>query len=168
MEDQPMTEERKLYSYRGDKEEAERQGKKQIMRLPGVGEVPISIASRDALHVVSLTGRQALALLRLLEHNRVVLEQEAEKERESEFGHGPGASPAEVPQKIQKGDSRIGKQAISVANKYHRRIEGLVTAILRYRNGVEQIEVTRDVYALDSPKPGTEVTWVHVDDVDIF
>lgn len=149
-------------------EETERRGKKQIMHLPGVGGVPISVDSIDELQVVTLTGRQALALLRLLEHNRMVLEQEAEKERESEFGRGPGASPAEVPQKIQKGDPRIGKQAISLENTYHRRIEGLVTAILRYRNGIEQIEITRDVYALDSPRPGTEVTWVHTDDVDIL
>lgn len=163
-----MSDQQKLYRYRVDKEEAERQGKKQILHLPGVGDIPVSVASISELHVAGLTGRQALALLRLLERNRAVLEQEAEAERDGEFGHGPGASSAEVPQRIRTGDPRIGKQAVSVANTYGRHIEGRVTAILRYSNGIEQIEITRKVFALDSDKPGIESAWVHVDDVDIL
>ncbi len=162
-----MSDQQKLYSYHVDKEEAERKDKKQRLSLPGVGDVLMSVASVDKAHI-GLTGRQALALLRLLERNRAALEQEAEAERDREFGHGPGSSPAEVPQKIRKGDPRIGKRAISQVNTYHRIVEGLVTAILRYHNGTEQIEITREVFALDSNTPGTESTWVHVDDVDIL
>jgi hypothetical protein len=86
-----MRDRHKLSSYRVDKEEAEQQGRRlsQTMHLPGVGTLPISVAEMNEAHV-SLTGRQALALLRLLERNRTALEREAEAERDREFGRGPG------------------------------------------------------------------------------
>ncbi len=114
----------------------------------------------------SLTGRQALALLRILERNRTTLEQQAKAERDREFGRGPGAHSADVPQKIRKGDPRIGKRAITHDDRPT--IDGKVTAILRYSNGAEQLEVTQLTYALGSKKPGTTVGWVHVDDVDLL
>ena len=161
-----MSDRQKLYSYRVDKEEAEKQGRRlsQTMHLPGVGAIPISAAEMDEAHV-SLTGRQALALLRILERHRAALEREAEAERDREFGRGPGVHAAEVPQKIRKGDPRLGKRAITYGDHH---LDGKVTAILRYSNGAEQIEVTQKVYALDSPKPGTALAWVHADDVDIL
>src|SRR6266704_3507348 len=129
---QLMSERQKLYSYRVDKEEAEKQGKRlsQTMHLPGVDDIPISVAEMNSAHV-SLTGRQALALLRILERNRTALEQEAEAERDREFGHGPGAHAAEIPQKILRGDARIGKRAITHDDS-RRSLDGKVTAILRY------------------------------------
>lgn len=139
---------------------------KHTMHLAGVGEVPINVASVDEASI-TLTGRQALILLRTLERNRARVEQQAEAEREAEYGRGPGYV-AEIPQKITKGDARIGKRALSQVNNYQRVIEGKVTAILRYSNGVEQLEITRKIYALDSPRPGTAVTWVHADDVDLL
>ena len=63
---------------------------------------------------------------------------------------------------------RIGRWAVSLSNNYERPIEGKVTAILRYENGVEQLEISRKVYGADSPKPGTAVAWVHADDADIL
>ncbi len=161
-----MSEQQKLYRYRVDKEEAERQGKQQIMHLPGVGTVSISVASVDEMHVVSLTGRQSLALLRLLERNRATLEQEAQAERDQEFGRGPGASPAELPKKIRKGDPRIGKQAITHDDRPS--MDGMVAAILRSSNGAEYIEVTQDTYAQGSSEPGKTTMWVHADDVEIL
>ena len=134
------------------------------MLLSGIGEIPISVAEVDEAHV-RLTGRQALALLRILERNRARIEQQAEAERDQEFGRGPSAHSAEVPQKIRKGDPRLGKRAITYGDHH---LDGKVTAILRYSNGAEQIEVTQKVYALDSPKPGTAVAWVHTDDVDLL
>ncbi|SRR6266487_932750 len=139
---------------------------KHIMRLPSGGHIPISIDEVRETHF-SLTGRQALALLRILERHRPQLERQARAEREAEFGRGPGYV-AEIPKKIKRGDPRIGKWAISLSNNYERPIEGKVTAILRYENGVEQLEISRKVYGADSPKPGTAVAWVHVDDVDIL
>lgn len=134
------------------------------LHLSGIGEIPISVAEGSAAQI-SLTGRQAIALLRILERNRAALEREAEAERDREYGRGPGAHAAEVPQKIRKGDPRLGKQAITYGDHH---LDGKVTAILRYSNGAEQIEVTQKVYALNSPKPGTAVAWVHVDDADIL
>ena len=83
-----------------------------ILHLSGIGEIPISVAEGSAAQV-SLTGRQALALLRILERNRAALEREAEAERDREYGRGPGTHAAEVPQKIRKGDPRLGKRAIT-------------------------------------------------------
>lgn len=141
---------------------------KQTLHLAGVGEIPMSVAEASASHL-SLTGRQALALLRLLERNRATLEQAAEAERNREIGRGPGAEPLEVPQKLRKGDPRLGRTAIAHQHTYQHPIEGKVTAILRYAsNGAEQIEITRKVFALDSDKPGTAVICVHADDVDIL
>ncbi len=160
-----MAEQQKLYRYRVDKEEAERQGKQQIMHVPGVSDLPISVASVDEAHM-SLTGRQALALLRLLERNRIMLEQEAQAERDREFGRGPGASPAELPQKIQKDDPRIGKRAITHDDRPS--MDGIVVAILRYSNSAEYLEVTQDTYAQGSSRPGKTTMWVHADDVDIL
>ncbi len=96
-----MSERQKLYSYRVDKEEAEKQGKrlKQTMHLPGVGDIPISVAEVNEAHV-SL-GRQALALLRILERHRPQLERQALAEREAEFGRGPSYV-AEIPKKIKR------------------------------------------------------------------
>lgn len=48
------------------------------------------------------------------------------------------------------------------------KLDGTATAILRYSNGAEQIEVTQVIYALDSPLPGTATACVHADDVDLF
>jgi hypothetical protein len=132
-----MRDRQKLSSYRVDKEEAEKQGRRlsQTMHLPGVGTLPISVAEMNEAHV-SLTGRQALALLRLLERNRTALEREAEAERDREFGRGPGIHAAEVPQKIRKGDPRLGKRALTHGDHS---LDGKVTAIFRYSNGAEQI-----------------------------
>ncbi len=60
---------------RGDKEEAGQQGQHlfQAIHLPGVGALPISVAERNAARI-SLMGRQALALLRILERHRAALE----------------------------------------------------------------------------------------------
>jgi len=159
-----MSEEKKLYRYRVDKEEAERQDKHQHVSLAGVGDTLIGVAEVSAAHV-RLTGRQALALLRLLERNRAALEQEAQAERDREFGRGPGASPAELPQKIRKGDPRIGKRAITHDDRPS--MDGTVAAILRYRNGAEHIEVTREEFVAGSSEPGKMTMWVHRDDVDI-
>jgi hypothetical protein len=154
---------RKIYRYQTDREEAERPGQKFGLDLPGVGEIPISIAEHSSEYV-RLTGRQALALLRLLERNRATFEQEAEAERDREYGHGPG--PAwEVPRKIRRGDPRIGKRAVSYGPQ---QLDGKVTAILRYSNGVEQIEIKQLIYAQDSPLPGTATACIHADDVDIL
>ena len=160
-----MSEQKKLYRYRTDKEDAERQDKHQVMHLSGIGDIPISVASVDRAEVC-LTGRQALALLRLLERNRAALEQEAQVERDREFGRGPGTSPAELPQKIRKGDPRIGKRATTHDDRPS--MDGTVAAILRYRNGAEHIEVTRDEFVAGSSEPGKTTMWVHRDDVDIF
>ncbi len=81
------------------------------------------------------------------------------------FGRGPGVHAAEVPQKIRKGDPRLGERAITHGDYT---VDGKVTAILRYSNGAEQIEVTRDTFAQGSRRPGTTVTWMHADDVDIL
>ena len=159
-----MSEQKELYWYRVDKEDAERQDKHQRVSLTGVGDIPINVASVDKAEV-RLTGRQALALLRLLERNRAALEQEAQAERDREFGRGPGASPAELPQKIRKGDPRIGKRAITHDDRLS--MDGTVAAILRYSNGAEHIEVTRDDFVQGSSKPGKTTMWVHRDDVDI-
>ena len=139
---------------------------KYIMRLPGGDDIPINVDEIRQTHF-SLTGRQALALLRILDRHRPQLEQQAQAEREAEFGRGPGYM-AEIPRKIKRGDPRIGRWAVSLSNNYERPIEGRVTAILRYENGVEQLEISRKVYAADSPRPGTAVAWVHVDDADIL
>jgi len=161
-----MSERQKLYSYRVDKEEAEKQGKRlsQTMHLPGVGDIPISVAEVNSAYV-SLTGRQALALLRILERNRAALEREAEAERDREFGRGPGAHAAEVPQRVRKGDPRLGKRAITYGDHT---IDGRVTAVLRYSNGAEQIEVTQRIRVQGERRSGTAVVCVHVDDVDIL
>jgi hypothetical protein len=111
------------------------------LRLSGIGEIPVSAAEGSAAQV-SLTGRQALALLRILERNRAALEREAEAERDHEYGRGPGVHAAEVPQKIRKGDPRLGKRAITYGDHT---LDGKVTAIFRYSNGAEQIEVTQRI-----------------------
>jgi hypothetical protein len=49
---------------------------------------------------------------------------------------GPGAHAAEVPQKIRKGDPRLGKRALTYGDHT---LDGKVTAIFRYSNSVEQI-----------------------------
>lgn len=139
---------------------------KYLMHLAGVGELPLNVDAVDLAHF-QLTGRQALALLRALERYRPQLERQAKAEREAEFGRGPGYV-AEIPKKIKRGDLRIGKRAVSLSNNYERPIEGKVTAILRYENGVEQLEISRKVYCVDSPKLGTAVAWVHADDVDLL
>jgi hypothetical protein len=163
---QLMSERQKLYSYRVDKEEAEKQGKRlsQTMHLPGFGDIPISVAEVNAAHV-SLTGRQALALLRILERNRIALEREAEAERDREFGRGPGIHAAEVPQKIRKGDPRLGKRALTYGDHT---LDGKVTAIFRYSNGAEQIEVTQRIRVQGERRSGTAVACVHADDVDML
>lgn len=137
---------------------------KQTLHLDGVGQLPISVADSTAFR---LTGRQGLALLRLLERHREAMAKQAEAERDQEYGRGPGHV-AEIPKKITKGDKRIGKMARSEANNYQRAIQGEITAILLYGNGVEQFEIKWSVYALDSPEPGTGTAWVHADDVDIM
>jgi len=161
-----MSDRQKLYSYRVGKEEAEKQGQRlsQTMHLPGVGTLPISVAAMDEAHV-SLTGRHALALLRILERNRAALEREAEAERDREFGRGPGVHAAEVPQKIRKGDPRLGKRAITYGDHT---LDGKVTAIFCYSNDVEQIEVTQRIRVQGERRSGTAVACVHADDVDIF
>src|SRR5690242_7079471 len=83
-------------------------GMNHTLRLTGIGEIPINVTQGSATQL-SLTGRQGLALLRILERNRAALEQAAEAERDREYGRGPGAHAAEVPQKIRKGDPRLGK-----------------------------------------------------------
>lgn len=108
-----MSAHRKLYRYRVDKEDAEKQRLKLDMHLPGVGNVSIGVAELSEAYI-SLTGCQALALLRLLERNRATLEQEAEAEREREYGRGPGPILAEVPQKIRRGDPRIREASYHV------------------------------------------------------
>jgi len=140
---------------------------KHTMHLSGIGEIPISVVEVSSVSF-RLSGRQALALLRILERNRARIEQQAEDERDQEFGRGPGAYPAEIPQKIKKGDARIGKRAISQNTTYQRSIDGKVTAILRYSNGAEQIEVTQRIYAQGERRPGTAIVCVHADDVDIL
>lgn len=137
---------------------------KQTLHLEGVGNVSISVTSEVPLR---LTGRQGLALLRILERHRSALEKQAEAERDQEYGRGPGYL-AEIPKKIKRGDSRIGKQAVSVANTYQRSISGKIAAVLRYDNGIEQFEISRKVYAQGYDKPGRETAWVHADDVDIL
>lgn len=161
-----MSDHQKLYSYRVDKEEAEKQGRhlSQTIHLPGVGALPISVAEMDEAHV-SLTGRQALALLRILERHRAALEREAEAERDREFGRGPGVHAAEVPQKIRKDDPRLGKRAITYGDHT---LDGKVTAIFRYSNGAEQIEVTQRIRVQGERRSGTAVACVHADDVDIL
>jgi hypothetical protein len=72
---------------------------------------------------------------------------------------------AEVPQKIKKGDARISKRAITHGDQT---LDGKVTAILRYSNGTEQIEVTQRIYAQGERRPGTAIAWVHADDVDML
>lgn len=109
---------------------------KHAMHPSGIGEIPISVAEVSEASF-RLTGRQALAFLRILERNRAAIEQEAEAEREREFGRGPSAHAAEIPQKILKDDAWIGKRAITHDDS-RRSIDGKVTAILRYSNGAEQ------------------------------
>jgi hypothetical protein len=139
---------------------------KQTLHLDGVGALPISTA--EAVETpIRLTGRQGLALLRLLERHRKAMEAQADSERDQEYGRGPGYV-AEIPKKIKKSDPRIGRQAVSLANNYQREIEGSITAILRYENGVEQFEIQREIYGMDSKLPGTQTAWVHEDDVDIL
>lgn len=149
-----MSEGQKLYRYRVDKEEAEKRGQhpSHTIHLPGVGTLPISVAEMSEAHV-SFTGRQGLALLRLLERHRTALEREAEAERDREFGRGPGIHAAEVPQKIRKGDHSL---------------DGKVTAIFRYSNGAEQIEVTQRIRVQGERRSGTAVACVHADDVDML
>lgn len=139
---------------------------KHSLQLSGIGVIPISVVEADAgtLHI---SGRQAIALLRTLEQHRTALEQQAQAERDQEFGRGPGAFAGDVPHKTTRGDARLGKPAISQTNNYGRVIAGTVTAILHYSNGVEQLEITWAVYAPDSCKPGKAKAWVHADDVDI-
>ncbi len=161
-----MSEGQKLYRYRVDKEEAEKRGQhpSHTIHLPGVGTLPISVAEMNEAHV-SFTGRQGLALLRLLERHRTALEREAEAERDREFGRGPGIHAAEVPQKIRKGDPRIGKRAITYGDHS---LDGKVTAIFRYSNGAEQIEVTQRIRVQGERRSGTAVACVHADDVDLL
>jgi len=139
---------------------------RQTLHLEGIGQIPIS-AAEGSPTPVRLTGRQGMALLRTLERYRTAIEQQAEAERDQEFGRGPAEYPGEVPQKIKKGDARIGMQAVSLTNNYGRVIRGTVTVVLYYSNGVEQLEITKEVYAQDSDLPGHAVAWVHVDDVDL-
>ncbi len=79
-----------------------------------------------------------------------------------------GVDLVRIRQKIKKGDARIGKRAISQNTTYQRSIDGKVTAILRYSNGAEQIEVTQRIYAQGERRPGTAIVCVHADDVDIL
>ncbi len=134
------------------------------LHLSGIGETPISVREGSSTQV-SLTGRQALALLRILERHRATLEQEAEAERDREFGRGPGVHAAEVPQKIRRGDPRLGKRAITYGDHT---LDGKVTAIFRYSNGAEQIEVTQRIRVQGERRSGTAVACVHADDVDIW
>jgi hypothetical protein len=134
------------------------------LRLADIGEISISVTEASATQV-SLTGRQALALLRLLERNQRALEQVAEAERDREYGRGPGAHAAEVPQKIRKGDPRLGRRAVTYGNHS---LDGKVTGIFRYSNGAEQIEVTQRIRVPGERRSGTAVACVHADDVDIF
>jgi hypothetical protein len=138
---------------------------KQMLHLEGVGQIPISVASDIPLR---LTGRQGLALLRTLERHRKALEKQADTERDQEYGRGPGAYPGEIAKKIKRGDPRIGKQARSEANHSQRAVHGKIAAILRYSNGIEQFEITREIWAIGSDLPGKATSWVHADDVDIL
>ncbi len=137
---------------------------KHSLHLKGVGTLPISGVEVNEAHV-SLTGRQGLALLRILDRHRTALEREAEAERDREFGRGPGIHAAEVPQKIRKGDPRLGKRAIAYGDHS---LDGKVTAIFRYSNGAEQIEVTQRIRVQGERRSGTAVACVHADDVDIL
>lgn len=64
-----------------------------------------------------------------------------------------GAYPGEIPKWIRKGDNRIKKPAVTITSSGEV-VRGTITAILKYSDGSERIEITRG-----TPRTGTTKVW---------
>ena len=70
--------------------------------------------------------------------------------------------PEDPPRWVRKGDARIGKRGITFDSRGET-IEGRITAILRYEDGFERLQVVAG-----TPRTGTTTLWANADDVDIL
>jgi hypothetical protein len=70
--------------------------------------------------------------------------------------------PVEPPTWIRKGDARIGKMGTTFDHRGYI-ITGKITAILRYQDGSERLQIVQG-----TDRTGTTMLWADVDDVDIL
>jgi len=70
--------------------------------------------------------------------------------------------PVEPPTWIRKGDARIGKMCVTFDHRGYT-FTGKITAILRYQDSSERLQVVQG-----TARTGTTTLWAEVDDVDIL
>jgi len=68
---------------------------------------------------------------------------------------------SETPTWIHKGDARLKKRAVTVAES-GAVVRGKITAILKYSDGAERIEIRSG-----TPRTGTTTVWANPVDVEI-
>jgi len=81
----------------------------------------------------------------------------AQEQRKQEY---PGY-PAEIPTWIRKGDDRLKKRVVTLAESGEV-VRGKITAILKYSDGAERIEIRSG-----TPRTGTTTVWADPADVEL-